>query len=101
MSRLLIKLLASHDSHYEMAYHKDVQGLIYTLLRGSAYDNHNKQGYKFFTFSNIFPFSNIRKNDQRNLMISSPNEDFVSYVKEQLEYLQDIRLGQMKFKVDY
>lgn len=100
MTRLLIKLQATHDSRYETEYHKDVQGLIYSLLRGSSYDNHDKQGYKFFTFSNIFPFFNIRKNDQRNLIISSPNDDFVSYVKEQLEYLQDIRIGQMRFKVD-
>lgn len=100
MTRLLIKLQATHDSRYETEYHKDVQGLIYSLLRESAYDSHDKQGYKFFTFSNIFPFSNIRKNDRRNLIISSPNNDFVSYVKEQLEYFQDIRIGQMRFKVD-
>jgi CRISPR-associated endoribonuclease Cas6 len=101
MTRLLIRLRATDDSRYETEYHKDIQGLIYSLLRGSGYDNHNKQGYKFFTFSNIFPFSDMRKNDQRNLMISSPNNDFVSYVKEQLAYLKDIRIGQMKFKVDY
>lgn len=101
MSRLLIKLRATHDSRYETEYHKDLQGLVYSLLRGSAYDNHNNHGYKFFTFSNVFPFSEIRKNDQRNLIIASPNEDFISYFKEQLEYLQDIRIGQMKFKVDY
>ena len=101
MSRLLIRLRATYDSRYQTEYHKDVQGLIYSLLRGSVYDNHSKQGYKFFTFSNIFPFSNMRKNDQRNLMISSPNDDFVSYVREQLEYSQDIRIGQMKFKVEF
>jgi CRISPR-associated endoribonuclease Cas6 len=100
MTRLLIRLRATDDSRYETEYHKDIQGLIYTLLRGSPYDNHNKQGYKFFAFSNIFPFSDMRKNDQRNLMISSPNTDFISYIKEQLAYLQDIRIGQMKFKVE-
>ena len=85
-----------------MEYHKDIQGLIYGLLRGSEYDNyHNKQGCKFFTFSNIFPFFNIRKNDIRNLIISSPNDNFILYVKQQLEYLQDIIIGGMKFKTDY
>ena len=101
MSRLLIKLCAKNDCRYETWYHKDLQGLIYSMLRGSDYDNHNKQGYKFFTFSNIFPFSDIKKNDRRNLIVSSPNDNFVSYIKEQLEYLQDIRIGQMRFKVDY
>jgi CRISPR-associated endoribonuclease Cas6 len=55
MTRLLIKLRATEDSRYDMEYHAKVQGLIYELLRGSEYDSHNKQGYKFFTFSNIFP----------------------------------------------
>jgi CRISPR-associated endoribonuclease Cas6 len=90
-----------NSSRYEMEYHKDVQGLIYGLLRGSQYDNHDKQGYKFFTFSNVFPFHDLRKNDVRNLMISSPNHDFISYIKEQLEYLQDLRIGAMNFKIDY
>jgi CRISPR-associated endoribonuclease Cas6 len=85
MSRLLIKLRATEDTNYEMEYHHDLQGLIYNILRGSEYDNHNEKGYKFFTFSNIFPFSDLRKNDLRTLLISSPNGDFISYVKEQLD----------------
>src|SRR5207249_12204300 len=67
----------------------------------SQYDNHDKQGYKFFTFSNVLPFHDLRKNDVRNLMISSPNNNFISYVKEQLEYLRDLRIGAMNFKIDY
>ncbi len=101
MSRLLIKLRSTEDREYQMEYHKDLQGLIYNILRGSDFDNHNKTGYKFFTFSNIFPFHDLKKNDIRNLMISSPNNDFISYLKEQLDYLGDIRIGQMKFKVEY
>jgi CRISPR-associated endoribonuclease Cas6 len=89
------------NTQYEMEYHHDLQGLIYNILRGSDYDNHNKQGYKFFTFSNIFPFYDLQRNDMRNLLISSPNDDFISYLKEQFDYIQHIRIGQMKFKVDY
>jgi CRISPR-associated endoribonuclease Cas6 len=99
--RLLIKLRATENSSYEMEYHHDIQGLIYNILRGSEYDNHKKQGYKFFAFSNIFPFNDLQKNDSRNLIISSPNSDFISYMKEQIDYLREIRIGQMKFKVDY
>ena len=101
MTRLLIKLRATENTRYEMEYHKDIQGLIYGLLRGSEYDIHEKNGFKFFTFSNIFPFSDLRKNDRRNLLIASPNKDFVSYLKDQLEYLHDIRIGAMKFRIDY
>jgi CRISPR-associated endoribonuclease Cas6 len=102
LSRLLIKLVAKEDSHYEMEYHKHIQGLIYGLLRGSEYDSyHNKQGYKFFVFSNIFPFSYVRKNDQRNLIISSPNDNFISHIKQRLESMRDITVGSMKFKAGY
>ncbi len=99
--RLLLKLRAVENTRYEMEYHHDLQGLIYNILRGSYYDNHNKQGFKFFTFSNIFLFYDLQKNDIRNLMISSPNDDFISYLKEQFDYIQQVRIGQMKFKIDY
>lgn len=99
--RLLIKLRSTENTPYEMDYHHDTQGLIYNTLRGSDYDNHDKQGYKFFSFSNIFPFNNVRKNDVRNLIISSPSNDFISYLQEQLEYVREIRIGRMKFRIDY
>ena len=85
-----------------MQYHHYVQGLIYNTLRGSVYDNHDKLGYKFFSFSNIFPSDDLQKNDLRNLIISSPSNDFISYLQEQLEYVSNnIRIGRMKFKIDH
>src|SRR3954451_14641653 len=101
MTRLLLKLVATENSSYEMDYYRDVQGLIYNLLRGSEFNCHDKKGYKFFSFSQIFPFHSLHEGDRRNLIIASPNADFVSYIKEQLEYLQRIRIGAMQFKLDY
>jgi CRISPR-associated endoribonuclease Cas6 len=100
VTRLLLSLKATNDSRYEMQYHKDVQGLIYGLIRGSEYDVHEKHGYKFFSFSNIFPFSDLRKGDNRSLLIASPNDNFISYLKDQFEYLHDIRIGAMTFKIE-
>jgi CRISPR-associated endoribonuclease Cas6 len=99
--RLLIKLRATENAPYEMEYHHHIQGLIYNTLRGSEYDNHDKKGYKYFCFSNIFPFDHLQKNDLRNLIVSSPNNNFISYLQEQLEYdSNNIRIGRMKFKID-
>jgi len=70
------------------------------LLRGSKYNVHDKQGYKFFSFSNIFPYHDLIKGDRRNLFIASPNDDFISYIKEQLEYLKNITVGAMNFKIE-
>lgn len=101
LTRLLLKLVATENSSYEMDYYRDIQGLIYNLLRGSDYNLHDKKGFKFFSFSQIFPFHNLHKGDRRNLIIASPSRSFIYYLKEQLSYLQDIRIGAMQFKLDY
>lgn len=101
MNRLLIKLLAKETSPYEMEYNHHVQGLIYRHMMGSRYDIHDKQGYKFFCFSNIFPFNDLRKNDKRSLIVSSPNHEFISYLYQQLGYENRIDIGNMRFKIDH
>ena len=103
--RLLVKLRATTNVKNQTQYNKNVQGLVYNILRGSEFNCHDESGYRFFSFSNIFPskFENgdIRNGDIRNLIISSPNDRFISYLKEQLEYLQNIQIGWMKFRVEY
>ena len=60
--RLLIKLKCTENSTYEMQYHYHLQGFIYSLLKGSKYhSSHDKEGYKFFCFSNIFPARNLKE----------------------------------------
>ena len=101
MSRLLLKLQSKESTPYEMQYHYHLQGLVYRLIDASKYDNHNKRGSKFFTFSNIFPFHDLKQNDSRNLIISSPNDEFVEFLQQQLEFDRDIAIGQMKFRIQY
>ena len=101
--RILIKLRCVESSLFETQYHHHLQAFIYDLLRDSKYDYmHNKQGYKFFCFSNIFPVTkNLEKNDLRNLIISSPNGDFISFLNEKLHSNnKQIMIGKMKFRVD-
>jgi CRISPR-associated endoribonuclease Cas6 len=84
--RLVIKLRCAKSSAYEMQYHYYLQGFIYNLLKGSKYHYiHNKEGYKFFCFSNIFPATkNLEKNDLRTLIISSPDYEFIAHLYEML-----------------
>ena len=101
--RLLIKLKCIEDGQYEMQYHYHLQGFIYNLLKGSKYHYiHDKVGYKFFCFSNIFPVNPLITGGYRNLIISSPNEDFILYLYEQLLHLVNshIKIGQMKFIIN-
>ncbi len=70
-----------------MQYHCQLQGFIYHLLNGSKYKNiHDKKGYKFFCFSNVFPVSkNIINGDVRNLSISSPDSNFIFFLENSLK----------------
>lgn len=104
MTRLLLRLNAAKDTKYEREHHKQVQGLIYSLLSGSRFgDIHDKNGYKFFNYSDLFPFSisDLRQGDRKNLLISSPNCNLITYLTEQLSYLNEIEIGRMKFRIDY
>jgi CRISPR-associated endoribonuclease Cas6 len=73
-----------------------------SLLRGSKYEYiHDKEGYKFFCFSNIFPALDLKKGDCRTLIISSPDSDFIQSLFEKLDIQSDIevRVGSMKFRI--
>ncbi|NOJ30479.1 MAG: CRISPR-associated endoribonuclease Cas6 [Nitrososphaeraceae archaeon] len=62
---------------------------------------HDKAGYKFFCFSNIFPFSEtIYENDIRKLVISSPDHIFIDTLSLSLNTLPNymVNIGKMKFK---
>lgn len=57
--RLLVTLRCVGKCNYEMNYHYHLQGLIYGLINGTRYEYiHDKDGFKFFCYSNIFPISN-------------------------------------------
>ena len=101
--RLLIKLSPKFDFQYDTEYHYHLQGFIYNLIKNSKYHFlHDKKGYKFFCFSNIFPFSNlIRKNELKNWIISSPDTEFIDYLDSLLDENQNKQLdiGTIKFEI--
>jgi CRISPR-associated endoribonuclease Cas6 len=103
--RLLLKLKSIKTCSYEMNYHYYLQGFIYNLLKGSKFEYlHNKNGYKFFCFSNIFPVkTNIKNGEFRNLIISSPDSDFIFLLEKSIKSLFDnsVIFGSMEFKIEY
>ncbi len=55
-----------------------VQGMIYSLLQSTEFgDLHTKRGFKYFTFSDIFPPGDFYPGKEKNLLISSPNPRFI------------------------
>ena len=105
--RLLIELTAPTDFKYDREYYTRLQAFIYELLRGSEYDYlHNKKGYKFFTFSNIFPLDEdliIKQGSHKKLIISSPDRNFIKVLWNRFRKLRKggeyVKIGDMSFKI--
>lgn len=90
-----------HDIKY---YHK-LQGFIYNLLKDTMYSNmHNKKGYKFFSFSNIFPPKDVKVGMVRQFLISSSDRKLIEVLKSKLDVLKKegrlANIGEMSFKVE-
>jgi CRISPR-associated endoribonuclease Cas6 len=103
--RVLIDLISTKNAAYDMSYYSKLQGFVYKLIINSPFSVlHNKKGYKFFCFSNIFPIGSFREGDKRHLLISSPNPDFIRVVCEQLSIIKEenkeIHIGELSFLIE-
>jgi len=103
--RLIVGLRSLKECVYDKRYYHNLQGFIYSLLKGTAYDDlHNKGSCKFFCFSNIFPHENMKTEDSRKFMISSPDLPLVHLLKEKLDGIREtqkpINIGEMFFRVE-
>jgi len=102
--RLLLKLNSTKNCIYDSRYFNKLQGFIYGLIKNSEYSFlHDEKTYKFFCFSNIFPVSEIKSNEEKTLIISSPNEKFVNTLYENLkifiEETKPINIGEYQFEL--
>lgn len=102
--RLLVELRALCDCVYDLMYHHKLQGFLYRLLAGSTYAGlHDRRGYKFFCFSNIFPSLDMQEGDLRRFLVSSPDTGLIEVLVEQLDKLQRsgerVNVGEMSFSV--
>ncbi len=85
---LTMKSLQNHKMNFE--YHGKIQGFVYSFLKNSNFDQlHDKKGYKFFCFSNVFRSKN---SDNYHLIISSPNIELINYIYEEIKKIIDKRM---------
>jgi CRISPR-associated endoribonuclease Cas6 len=102
--RLLLELTSTKDCEYDLRYYHKLQGFIYSLLKDTPYSVlHDKKGYKFFCFSNIFPVpedGKIKRGDKKNLLISSPDKLFINFLEEKVKERKEINIGEMQFELN-
>lgn len=90
--RVILKLKNLTTFVPDFQYHFKVQGFVYSLLRNTSFEDlHDKKGFKFFSFSNIF---SDRSSPDRlfNLIISSPSNKFVNELSYQLKKIKENEL---------
>lgn len=98
--RILLKLRAKGDYAYDPTMNHKIQGFIYRCVGDSFFGGlHERLGPKYFCFSNIFPIGSIRKNDEVNLIISSPITQLIQVLKMRIQQLEDINIGEYSFKL--
>ena len=96
--RLILELRSSTSILLNFEYYSKVQGFIYSTLRNSSfYYLHDKTGYKFFTFSNIFKIKNNNKNNNLfYLLISSPYSKLIREIGYNLQNYIDLDINSPK-----
>jgi CRISPR-associated endoribonuclease Cas6 len=98
ISRLILTLESAGDYAYDLRYHAKLQGFVYSLLRGTAYEHlHDARGYKYFCFSNIYSPFDIGEGDTRYVAISSPDNELIRTFAESLLEREVVNLGNMRF----
>lgn len=98
--RLIIKFQSQENFHYDSINKHTIQGFIYSLLKNTAFNNyHDFKGFKYFNFSNIFPISDFKPNEIKNLIISSPKQGFIKALYDSIKTTGFLYLGKNKVEL--
>jgi len=98
--RIILELLNTQDQkNISSEYHK-LQGFIYSLIQSSGFIGiHDKSGYKPFSYSNLYPYNNQRKNEIQRLIIATPSQKLGTTVIKILEKMinTNIHIGDCEY----
>lgn len=99
--RLMIKFESVIEFTYDSIGKYDIQGFIYSLLKDTQFgEYHNLEGFKFFNFSNIFPITDFKPGNVKNIIISSPNNALIKLLAYQLKDKEFFRLNNYMMKIN-
>lgn len=100
--RLLLKINPQQKTPQPIDPHK-IQGFIYNLAKGTDFEQvHDRDRYKYFCFSNIFPFESnqpFKSSRNYNLLITTPDKNLLIFLQGRLRDGYVFNLGDYKFKV--
>jgi len=98
--RLKLDIIPEKDFSYHDINKHMIQGMIYSYLWGTEYEKmHEEKKFKFFSFSDIFPPTDFKKGEEKNLIISSPNKKFIEVLYQKLKNENYLYFGNRGFMI--
>ena len=98
--RLILKMKAKKFMPYSEVNRHTVQGFLYSLLQDTEFSElHNRKGFKFFTYSNIFPINDFFPDKEKTLIVSSPSKKLIEAFYEGLKDKNHIYLSDTPLKI--
>jgi CRISPR/Cas system endoribonuclease Cas6 (RAMP superfamily) len=101
--RLVLALRSTRSSPYDLCYHRNLQGFVYSLIRRAGYvDLHDKPGCKFFSFSSLIPPGRrIEAGAKETLVVSSPDREMIASLQDEAREIEgeEVRIGDMTFRL--
>ncbi len=99
--RLMIKIASEGYVPFNKINKHTIQGMLYSFLKGTKYEElHRKRGFKFFSFSDIFPANDFYPGKKKTLIVSSPNYDLINTWYNQFKRNRYLYLSDEPFKID-
>jgi CRISPR-associated endoribonuclease Cas6 len=99
--RILLTFQTQETLDYNSINKHTIQGLIYSLLNDTPFANyHDLKGFKYFSFSNIFPVSNFKPGEPKNIIISSPKQGFIRTISNALKERDHFYLGKNRMEIE-
>ncbi len=98
--RLVIKFNPLCNEDYFKIGKYDIQGFIYSLIKDTEFgDYHDIKGFKFFSFSNIFPLGDFKLGEHKQLIISSPSSAFIKILYHIISSMEVFRLNKFFMEI--
>ncbi len=99
--RIMLKFTTKENFQYDSINKYTLQGFIYSLLKDTSFSEyHNLNGFKYFSFSNIFPVSDFKAGESKNIIISSPKINFIKIIEKTLQNKEHFYLGKYRMKIN-
>ena len=99
--RIKITLIPENRCVYSEIKPYFIHGLIWNLAKGTEFSKyHDLPKFKYFCFSEIFPPTDFKKDEEKYFLISSPDRIFIKFLYSKLKELEKIKLGQYEFYIE-